>query len=110
MEERKRRRPAIEKNIEELTEEDYRVRITGVIVDRNLENYSAIIDDGTGRVEVFFTKKEDFEKAEEGKLLRVIGKVIKDEDLWIDVEIIQDMSRLDPALFKQVRYIEEAVK
>lgn len=110
MEERKRRKPAVEKNIEELTQEDYRVRITGVVVDRSLDNYSAIVDDGTGRVEILFSRKEDFEKAEEGKLVRVIGKVIKDENIWIDVEIIQDMSRLDPALFKQVRYVEEAVK
>ncbi len=108
MEERKRRRPGVEREIEDIREEDYRVRVTGVVVDRDSSNYSAVLDDSTGRVDVFFSTKEDFDIAEEGKLVRVIGKVIKDDEkLWIDVEIIQNMQGLDPALFKQVKYIEE---
>ncbi len=108
MEEKKRRRPGVEREIESIKEEDYRVRVIGIVVDRDPGNYSATIDDSTGRADVFFSRKEDFDIVEEGRLIRIIGKVIKDDEkLWIDAEIVQNMHGLDPALLKQVRYIEE---
>lgn len=106
MEEKKRRRPSVEKRIGGIAGDEYRVRVNGIVVERDEGENSAIIDDGTGRVNVFFTRREDFDLASEEKLVRVIGKVIKDEELAIDVEIVQDMQSLDVDLYEKVRKIE----
>jgi len=107
MEEKKRRRPGVEKKIAEIDENDYRVRVTGVVVDKNGSDLLAMIDDGSGRIKALFSRKEDFEQAEEEKLVRVIGKVIKEEELALDVEIIQDMQDLDTELYDKVKEIEK---
>jgi hypothetical protein len=37
--------------------------------------------------------------------VQIIGKTIKENE--IEVEIVQDMSKLDLGLFEQVRYIDD---
>jgi hypothetical protein len=106
-EERVRRRPAVERTIQEISEQDFRVRIIGTVVDMSRESQSIIIDDGTGRAVVFFPDPAQFEEVQEGKLYRVFGKVKKDENIEIEAELIQDMSNLDVGLYEQVRYITE---
>lgn len=108
--ERRRRLPSIERSISEITEEDFRVRILGTVVDRDDVGNSAMIDDGTGRAVAFFATPEDFAIAEEGRLVRVMGRVRKEENIQIDVEVIQDMSKLDLGLYEQVKYVSEKLR
>lgn len=107
--ERMRRLPSKEKSIKEISEQDFRVRVLGTVVDRDEVNNSVMIDDGTGRATLLFADPEQLGIAREGKLVRVIGKVRKDENA-IEVEIIQDMSKLDIGLYEQVKYISEKIK
>lgn len=106
--EKRRRLPAKEKNIKDISEEDFRVRILGTVVDRDEINNSAMIDDGTGRAIMLFADPDQFFLAEDGKLVRVVGKVRKEEEnIEIEVELIQDMGKLDLGLYEQVKYISE---
>ncbi|MDI6654408.1 MAG: hypothetical protein QME59_00795 [Candidatus Hydrothermarchaeota archaeon] len=107
--ERVRRLPSKEKSIKEISEQDFRVRVLGTVIDRDEVNNSAMIDDGTGRIAALFADPEQLAIAREGKLVRVIGKVRKDENA-IEVEIIQDMGKLDTGLYEQVKYISEKMK
>ncbi|RLF61057.1 MAG: replication protein RepA [Thermoplasmata archaeon] len=100
-----RRLPAIEREIGKIRDDDFRVKILGVIVDRDETNQCALIDDGSGKAVLYFMSRENFDMAREGKVVRVIGKVRREENIEIDVEIIQDMSNLDLALYEQVRYV-----
>jgi hypothetical protein len=69
--ERKRRLPSVEKYIKDLTGEDYRVRVNGVVVDIHRDTYTAMVDDGTGRTIVQFIDPEVFGKLKEGGPVRV---------------------------------------
>jgi hypothetical protein len=105
--ERKKRVPGKERQIAEITGEDYRVRVLGTIIDIDEANSSALLDDGTGRATILFADPDQFEAAKEGKLVRIIGKARREGEVEIEVEIIQDMRKLDLGLYEQVRYIEE---
>lgn len=104
-----RRLPGKEKSIKEISEQDFRIRVLGTVVDKDEANSSALIDDGTGRIAALFADPEQLAAAREGRLVRVIGKVRKDENA-IEVEIIQDMSKLDTGLYEQVKYVSEKIK
>jgi hypothetical protein len=108
--ERKKRLPAVEKRIKDLSEEDFRVRINGVSVDIHRDTYTAMVDDGTGRAIVQFIDPEVFGKLKEGKPVRIIGKVVPGEEAMIDAELAQDMSKLDVGLFNRARYVEESLR
>lgn len=108
--ERLRRLPARERCIKDITSEDYRVRVLGTIVDINEGNGSALLDDGTGRAMLLFADPEQFSNVKEGKRIRVIGKARREEEVEIEVEIIQDMSKLDLGLYEQVKYMEDKLK
>lgn len=105
--EKTRRLPSVERSIKDITEKDFRVRVTGIVVDRNDANSSIMLDDGTGRLIAFFADPDQFAMAEAGRLIRVIGRVRKEENIEIDVEILQDMSKLDSGLYEQVKYLSE---
>lgn len=107
--EEKRRLPGKEKNIKDIVEEDFRVTILGTVVDLDKVSNTAMIDDGTGRVLLLFPDSAQLEPLEAGKPVRVIGRVRKEENIEIEVEIIQDMSKLDLGLYEQVKYISERI-
>jgi hypothetical protein len=108
--ERKQRLPSVEKYIKNLTGEDYRVRINGVVVDIHRDTYTAMVDDGTGRAIVQFIDPEVFGKLKEGSPVRIIGKVVPGEETMIDAEIAQDMSKLDLGLYNRARYVAESLR
>ncbi len=105
--EKAQRRPAIEKAISELDDNDFRVRILGTIESRDDENLACVIDDGTGRAVAHFEGSEQLESMEKGKLTRIIGKVRKD---GIDVEIAKDMNELDLELMKIINDVIEKLR
>ena len=104
---RARRLPARERRVDEITAQDYRVRVTGTIVDVDEKGETGLLDDGTGRALLLFADQEQLNKAAEVKLVRVIGRASGDNEVRIEVEIIQDMSGLDLELYKRLRYLEE---
>ncbi len=102
--EMQRRIAAAEKPINEIKPEDIRVRVVGKVVDKNDEY--AVIDDGTGKINVV-TDKLDLEP---GATVRVIGRIFASEQgLELRSEIIQDINNLDLKLYRQVRELEKRV-
>ena len=108
--ERKRRLPAVERNIKDLSEEDYRVRITGIVVDIHKDTYTAMVDDGTGRAVVQFVDPEVFSVLNEGKPIRILGKIVQGEEIMIDAEVAQDRSKLDLGLYNRFKYVAESLR
>lgn len=108
--ERKRRLPSVERQIKDITSEDFRVRINGVVVDLHKDTYTAMVDDGTGRAIVQFIDPEVFGMLGEGGFVRIIGKVVPGDETMIDVEVAQDMSKLDLGLYNRARYIAESLR
>jgi hypothetical protein len=108
--ERKRRLPAVERYIRDLSPEDFRVRINGVVVDIHRDTYTAMVDDGTGRAIVQFIDPEVFGKLKEGGPVRIIGKVVPGEETMVDAEVAQDMSKLDLGLYNRARYVAESLR
>ena len=108
--ERARRLPARERNIAEIGKDDFRVRVLGIVVDKNEKDYSAMLDDGTGRIVIQFPDMDQFDVAEEGRLIRVFGRVAGGETATLEAELVQDMSSLDLGLYDQWKYISDEVK
>ncbi len=108
--ERKRRLPGVERRVKDLSEEDFRVRINGIVVDIHKDTYTAMIDDGTGRAVVQFIDPDVFGILKEGMPVRIIGKVVPGEETMIDAEIAEDKSKLDLGLYNRVRYVAESLR
>ncbi len=108
--ERKRRLPSTERNIKDLSGEDFRVRINGVVVDIHKDTYTAMVDDGTGRAIVQFIDPEMFGRLKEGGFVRIIGKMVPGEETLVDAEIAEDMSKLDLGLYNRAKYVIESLR
>lgn len=90
-------------NISDLTKETKSVAITGVVLSKDAEIQSFIIDDSTGKINVITNNNEAFNSFQEGKVVRVLGKTWGEgDDLEIQSDLIQDFSRLDMDLYKKV--------
>ncbi|RLJ09881.1 MAG: replication protein RepA [Candidatus Aenigmatarchaeota archaeon] len=99
----RRRLPCVERKISEIRPEDMRVRITGTVIDKSEDKL--VIDDGSGRITVIFDSPVDVKP---NQFVRVFGRVIPLENGFeLMGEIVQDMSRLDPELYKKVQDIQK---
>ena len=98
----KRRMPSVDRRISELTTNDMRVSLIGTVVD--IQGGSIVMDDGSGRVNVRF---EAAQKVEPNQFVRVFGRVVPvGEDVEIEGEILQDMTRLDKDLYKKINSLK----
>ena len=101
MEERKKRNPAYEKKISEITKDDIRVALIGTVIEKDEEINSVVIDDGSGKIRIILSK-ELFDKLLPGQLIRVIGIVapaLEGPEFELKGEIVQDFSALDKELY-----------
>ena len=94
--------PAVKRKVSEINPNlDSRVSLIGKIID--LKDNLIVLDDGTGKINVSFS--EDLSKPElkTGQLIRVFGFVIPSEQVEIQAEIIQDMSKLKTEYLELLR-------
>ncbi len=107
MEKSRRRKPAQERWIKELSNEDEnkRVRILGAIIEANSDQNYAILDDGTGQVHIQVNESLPVNL---GDQVRVFGIVrgLEQNIFSIEAEIIQDIKKLDMELFRRVQQVK----
>jgi hypothetical protein len=98
----KRRLPSIEKSIADIQpESDVRVRLTGTVID--ITPNSIVIDDGTGKVDVYFGEEPS---VRQGQYVRVITRILPMIDGFeCRGEAIQDLTGFDLKLYKKAREI-----
>lgn len=98
----KRRLPAIEKNISSIQPDtDVRLRLTGTVI--GVGSNSVVIDDGTGKTEVFFEKEP---VVRVGQLIRVVTRIFPLIDGFdCRGEAIQEMDGFDNDLYKKAKEI-----
>ncbi|MDY6776951.1 MAG: OB-fold nucleic acid binding domain-containing protein [Candidatus Nanohaloarchaea archaeon] len=89
------------RDVEEIDPDtDTKVRVLGTVLDTRED--SAMLDDGTGTVEVFMDA-DDLEDVREGQRVRVFGRVLPTaDDFEIQGELVQDMSDLDMDRYEEV--------
>jgi len=100
-EERKRRNPAIDKKISDLSTDDIRVALVGTIVEKDAEISAIVIDDGENKLRAM-VPLDFFENSTLGQKVRVIGIVapaLEGSEFELKGEIVQDFSKLDEALY-----------
>ncbi len=97
MEHIKKRLPAKEKKISEIRENDVRVKVLGVVIDRN--ETSMVIDDGSGNIEVVADNAP-----ETGKFIKAILRILPlMNGFEARLETYQDMEGFDMELYKQAK-------
>jgi RPA family protein len=88
--------------VSDLSKETKNVAIIGIVLSKDSEIQSFIIDDSTGKVNVITNNSAAFETIEEGKVVRVLGKTWGEgEDIEIQSDLIQDFSKIDFNLYKK---------
>ncbi|MHA1650528.1 MAG: OB-fold nucleic acid binding domain-containing protein [Candidatus Helarchaeota archaeon] len=117
MDQIRRRRPAQERRINELSDRDLqnRVRILGSVVDiksiqdQEQEQICAILDDGTGRIQVIINHPITLQPGDQIRIFGILSRTEENEYI-INAEIIQDMSALDIELYKRVQDVKRKFK
>lgn len=98
------RKPAIEKDIEEISKEDSRVSIIGKVFEIDKEDYTLLVDDQTDAISVEISG----DAPEKDQIVRIIGRVIeRDGSLVIQSEILQDFSDFDMEKYKRIKELED---
>lgn len=97
-----RRMAAAEKAIKEIKPEDIRVRILGTIL--ALSEGEMIIDDGSGKLEIFFDDQQQLVNLHEGQLVRVITRVLPlTNGFEARGEVVQNLDGFDLGLWKKTK-------
>lgn len=96
----RRRLPAIEKAISDIhPDSDVRLRLMGTVIDTGPN--SIIIDDGSGKTEVYF---EELPQVRPGQLVRVLARILPLIDGFeCKGEVLQDLSGFNLELYRKVR-------
>lgn len=102
----RRRKPAVERKIGEISENDTRVAIIGKAFKVDKIDYTFWVDDGTG---VILVESEENVLPENGQIVRVIGRVIRNEEVHLFGEVVQDFSDADLEALEEIRELERTV-
>ncbi|ASA76848.1 replication protein RepA [Thermococcus sp. 5-4] len=103
----RRRKPAVERKIGEIREDDTRVSLIGKAFKVDKMDYTFWLDDGTG---VILIESEENVLPENGQIVRVIGRVIRNEEgMHIYGEVVQDFSNADLDALEEIRELERKV-
>ena len=103
----RRRKPAVERKIGEIKDDDTRVLLIGKAFKVDKMDYTFWLDDGTG---VILIESEENVLPENGQIVRVIGRVIRnDEGIHIYGEVIQDFSDADLEALEEIRELERKI-
>jgi hypothetical protein len=96
----RRRLPAIEKAVSDIhPDSDVRIRVTGTIID--IGPNSVVLDDGSGKVEVYF---EEMPEVKQGQMVRVISRIIPLIDGYeCKGEVLQTLEGFNIELYKKAR-------
>ncbi|NJE03721.1 replication protein RepA [Thermococcus sp. MV11] len=103
----RRRKPAVERKIGEIREDDTRVSLIGKAFKVDKMDYTFWLDDGTG---VILIESEDNVLPENGQIVRVIGRVIRNEEgVHVFGEVIQDFSSADLEALEEIMELERKI-
>ncbi len=103
----RRRKPAVERKIGEIRDDDTRVSLIGKAFKVDKMDYTFWLDDGTG---VILIESEENVLPENGQIVRVIGRVIRnDEGIHIYGEVVQDFSDADLEALEEIRELERKI-
>lgn len=102
----RRRKPAVERKVGEITEGDTRVSLIGKVIKADKLDYLFWIDDGTG-VAVIETEENVLPKV--GQIVRVIGRIIRNEEMHIYAEVVQDFSEADLESLEEIQELERRI-
>lgn len=96
----RRRLPAFEKKISEIQpDSDVRVRMIGTVIDSGPN--SIVLDDGTGKVEVYF---EEQPRVRQGQLVRIITRILPIIDGFeCRGEVLQSLEGFNLDLYKKAK-------
>lgn len=93
------RAPYVEKFVTSLRIDDFRVAVSGVVVD--VTDGGFLLDDGTGTVTIIGS---DLPQLKTGRVVRVLGTLSPTEEgVMVYADLLQDWSTVDPALLKKVK-------
>lgn len=100
-----KRQAFAERDISEINpEKDIAVALVGRVIDK--KQNIIILDDGSGKANVFFTDENILNNLSVNDIIRLSGFVMPTQDGFdIRGEIVQNMDKLDVELYKKIKNI-----
>ena len=96
------RYPFVNQKISDLNS-NMSVAIAGLIVSKDSEIISFIVEDDSGRANVITNNMDSFNGLKEGQFVRILGKTWGEgDDIELKSDIIQDFSSVDFELYKKL--------
>ncbi|MEK6904394.1 MAG: hypothetical protein AABW87_02255 [Nanoarchaeota archaeon] len=90
------RKPYAEKFIRDLKNEDFKVALSGTIINKTENDF--FLDDGTGQIRCIYANVSEYE------YVRIFGTLMPLPDGFeLQGEIIQDLSKIDKQLHKRLK-------
>ncbi len=98
--EKRRRLPAVEKQIAKINKEDTRVTVVGTVLSIDTQALIITIEDPSGELTILCQTEDALKNIRQGGVVRISGVVLPYEDgIELRAEIIQDFSKLSPELY-----------
>ena len=104
-----KRKPAVERKINKVNQEDIRVKIIGRVIDKK-ENIF-LLDDGTGTAEVMYDPEMIKKTFNINDLIKLFARVLLSDgkDVQLQAEAIQNINDLNLDLYKRIMDVIENV-
>jgi len=100
VQERRKRRVAVDKQIAKLSPDDSRVAVVGTVLSIDSQSLIFSIEDPSGQLTILAPTEELVKDLKVGSVARVIGIVLPyDDGLELRAEVIQDFGELSKELF-----------
>jgi hypothetical protein len=98
----RRRLPSVEKSISDIhPDSDVRIRVIGTVID--VGPNSIVLDDGSGKMEVYF---EEVPNVKQGQMVRVITRILPLIDGYeCKGEVLQNLEGFNLELYKKARML-----
>ncbi len=97
----RRRLPAVEKPVSEISQNDIRVRVLGRVIDKT--NSVIVVDDGSGKLEIQYDQEPGIAVGEAVKIVTRVFPLI--DGYECKAECFQKLDGLDLGLYKKARSI-----
>jgi hypothetical protein len=95
-----KRKPAVERLISDIKEDDSRVAIIGEITSVDASSFLATLRDPSGKITLLFPRDDMMSEINEGGIFRVMGlPLAHDDGFELKAELIQDFSGFDMELY-----------
>lgn len=109
MEDKFKRKPAIECSLDQLgIDSTARIAVICNVISLNEELLEGIVSDGTREARIFFKDAEALDECKKKSIVRLVGKpLVSSQGIQLNVEFVQDIEGIDLQAYRKLLALEK---